>query len=348
MKNSTILYNVPKVSYGTIGCTPYPLCLQACSEYLGTPVSYSQIMGESGAAFRLVWDTVCWNGGNVDTSHTFDQPEKIYQLGLKAIGRDYKMLERTSKTKKQEFIDFIRQEIDFGNPVIALGIIGPPEACILTGYDDNGNTLIGWNFFQDYPEYQSTIDFEENGYFRTKNWWENPDTKGLFATSVKNTTSFTTREVLENAIEALQGRMYKTYAKGTLAYDAWKQALLCEQDWPDPAVYPLLVERMMCHGDAMDCLSEGRWNAAQYLRNLAEKYPVQAEKLTAAALEFESVSSIISKEMVPVLGGFERGEKQIRQLAKPETRQLFGVLIDRMKTHDEQALAYMRELIDTF
>lgn len=49
--------------------------------------------------------------------------------------------------KKAEFIDFIKKQIDKGYPCIALGIIGPPEACILTGYKDNGNILLRWNFF---------------------------------------------------------------------------------------------------------------------------------------------------------------------------------------------------------
>ncbi len=105
---------------------------------------------------------------------------------------------------------------------------------------------------------------------------------------------------------------------------------------------------MMCHGDAMDCLSDGRWNAAKYLQGLAGKYPKQAERLNAIAFEFESITEIISKEMIPVLGGWQRGEKQIRRLAKLETRQLFAELIDRMKAHDQQALTYIQELVDEF
>lgn len=348
MENMAILYGVPKVSYHTEGCTPFPNCIRACAEYLGVPVNYAQAMAESGAAFRLVWDTSCWNGGNVDARLAFDHPAKTFQCGLRVMGRDFKMLSRTKETKKEDFIDFIRSEIDSGNPVIALGIIGPPEACVITGYRDGGNTLLGWNCFQEYPEYQADLQFEENGYFITKTWWENPDTKAVFATGTQTVPSFTPKEVLQNAVEALEGRMCGTYAKGVLAYDAWKNALLNDHDFPSDAIFPVLVERMMCHGDAIDCLTDGRWNGAKYLRALAEKYPMHAEKLNAAALEFESVTAVISKEMIPALGGWERGEKQMRRLAKPETRQLFAELIDRMKAHDEQALIYIRELVENF
>lgn len=37
-------------------------------------------------------------------------------------------------------------------PVIAIGVVGPPEPCIVAGYDKGGEVLIGWSFFQDRPE----------------------------------------------------------------------------------------------------------------------------------------------------------------------------------------------------
>lgn len=185
METMAILYGVPKVAYGAEGCTPFPLCIKSCAEYLGIPVTYTQAMAESGAAFRLVWDTACWNGGNVDSILSFDDPAKLFSCGLRVIERSLKMLPRTQETQKEDFITFIRSEIDTGNPVIALGIIGPPEACVITGYRDNGNVLTGWNVFQEYPEYQASVQFEKNGYFITDAWWENPDTCALFATGTE-------------------------------------------------------------------------------------------------------------------------------------------------------------------
>lgn len=347
-QNTAILYGVPKVAYGQDGCTPFPMCVHSCAKYLGIPMDYTQAMAESGAAFRLAWDTACWNGGNVDAVFAFDQPDKVFVCGMHAMGRSLKMLERRPETKKEEFIDFIRAEIDAGNPVIALGIIGPPEACVIAGYRDGGDTLLGWNVFQEYPENQSTVQFEQNGYFITKSWWENPETQGLMATGTDPLPPLSPKEILQNAAEALGGRMCGTYAKGILAYDAWKNAILNDADFPSGAVFPLLIERMMCHGDAMDCLSDGRYHAALYLRRMAEKHPAQAEKLNAAAGEFEHVTKIIWEEMIPVLGGWERGEHQVRQLAEPENRRLFAAQIDRMKAHDERAYACLCELAEEF
>ena len=200
--------------------------------------------------------------------------------------------------------------------------------------------------FQEYPEYQTQVQFEQNGYFITKSWWENPLTHALIATGADALPPFSPKEALQNAAEVLRGRMCATRAKGILAYDAWKDALLRESEFPRDAVFPVLVERMMCHGDAMDCLSDGRHHAAKYLRRLAEKCPAQAEKLNKTAREFEHITEIIWKEMIPVLGGWGRGEKQLRQLAEPENRRLFAAQIDRMKVHDQRAYTCLCELAE--
>ena len=309
-------------------------------------MDYTRAMAESGAAFRLAWNTACWDGGNVDAVFTFDDPAMVFRCGMRAMERELKFLGRTPETKKEDFTDFIRREIDAGNPVIALGVIGPPEACVITGYREGGNVLMGWNVFQEYPEYQASVRFEKNGYFITADWWENPDTTALIATGTESLPPLTPGEALRNAAQALEGRMCGTYAKGTLAYDAWKDALLRDQDFPPDAVFPLLVERMMCHGDAMDCLSDGRFNAAKYLRRLAEQSPAMAPGLNAAAGELERIPEIIWKEMIPVLGGWERGEAQTRQLAKAENRRLFAGQIERMKAHDGRAYGLIRELAE--
>ena len=163
-QDNTILYGVPKVAYGQDGCTPFPMCVYSCAKYLGLCVDYIRAMAESGAAFRLAWNTACWDGGNVDAAFTFDDPTKVFRCGMRAMERGFKFLGRTPETKKEDFMDFIRREIDAGNPVIALGIIGPPEACVIAGYREGGKVLMGWNVFQEYPEYQANVRFEKNGY----------------------------------------------------------------------------------------------------------------------------------------------------------------------------------------
>lgn len=197
----TVLYGVPKVGYGVYGCTPLPICLKAAANYLGEDVDYDFAMVASGAAFRLTWDETCWNCGNVDVLLAFDDPILPFKNGVEALGREFALLARENRLTrsdpakyssvragagKDDFIQFIKAQIDGGHPVIGLGFIGPPEACLITGYRDEGNTLLGWNFFQDSPEFAAGVRKDESGYFITDAWWENAETVAAISMGKKN------------------------------------------------------------------------------------------------------------------------------------------------------------------
>lgn len=158
IQDNVILYGIQKVGFGAYGSgTPYPICIKAVSEYLGDDISYPYIMAATGAAFRLVWNTKQWDLSNVDIYHTFKESDEVYKLGGKVLGREFSFLGRGENTKKEEFLAFIRKHLAEGYPCIALGIIGPPEPCIIAGYKKNGNSLLGWNFFQDDAEFAKDI-----------------------------------------------------------------------------------------------------------------------------------------------------------------------------------------------
>ena len=344
MSEQTILLGVPKVEYGENGVTPFPMCLKSCANYLGMDVDYDYVMAASGAAFRLTWNKTSWDGGNVDTRFTFDHPTKIFQCGIESLGCEYNLIGRSPKTKKSEFINFIKAKIDSGIPVIACGIIGPPEACIITGYRDGGETLLGWNFFQDNPEFAGGVTFDESGYFITDKWWENPDTNAVMSLGETTKKRFTTKIILENAIEIMTGRIAGDYAKGITAYDTWAEAILKDSEFPQNAILPILAERLMCHGDAMDCIADGRHNAAKYIKSLIAIYPAHQEQLKEVAILFENVSGIFGK-MTEVLGGWQRGESEMRMFGKSQVRKQLAEIIIDAKNADEKALGIIKELV---
>jgi len=355
---SVVLYGVPKVCYGAFGgCTPYPIALKAVANYMGIDLDYEDAIVICGAAFRLVWDTTEWNGGNVDVLLAFDEPSTVFRSGVEALGHEFELLGRdgtasaaepekyameNTASQKDAFIAFIRERIDKGVPVIALGIIGPPEACVITGYRDGGQTLLGWNCFQDSPEFASSVAIDESGYFVTSSWWEIKDTTAVMAMGEKTGGPQPLKAIIERGIMALEGRQSGKYAKGIAAYDAWKKAILDERQFSEDMVVPLQIERLMCQGDGMDCLSDGRTNAYKYFHKLAEKRPEQP--LYGRLAEQFAACAAGADKMYRTLGGWERGEAQIKALMKPEIRKRLGELIDECKAADEKALALMKEL----
>lgn len=324
---------------------------------MGIDLDYEDAIVQCGAAFRLVWDTTEWNGGNVDVLLAFDEPVTVFKSGIEALGCKFEMLGRDGSAKtaepekfamaddserKTDFIAFIKDSIDKGVPVIALGIIGPPEACVITGYRDNGQTLMGWNCFQDSPEFASNVTFDESGYFVTSSWWENRDTVAVMSIGEKTNEPQPLKTIIERAIIALSGRQYEKYAKGIFAYDAWKKAILDESQFSEDMVIPLQVERLMCQGDGMDCLADGRKNAEKYFKKLADKKPEQP--LLGLIAEQFAASATAAHKMYETLGGWERGEAQMKALMKPDIRKRLGELIDDCKAADEKALVLLKNL----
>jgi AraC-like DNA-binding protein len=141
-EQSCILYGVPKVAYSFEGCTPFCVALKACLNYMGQNIDYTYIMAITGAAFRLRWNTHCWDGGNVDIMNIYEDRYEAFKRIFRAAGRSYRILKREN-SDKEGFKQFIKSEIDEGRPVIAFGIIGPSEACLITGYQNNGEKLLG-------------------------------------------------------------------------------------------------------------------------------------------------------------------------------------------------------------
>lgn len=350
MDNEKILHGVPRAHYGAFGgITPFPICLKAVSDYLGDELDYTFAIVACGGAFRFAWDTMEWNPGNVDIHLTYSDPEKAYRNGVTALGREFKMLWRSGiegngypqSGQKEDFMAFIREQIDAGKPVISLGPIGPAEAGIITGYRNGGNTLLGWSMFQ-----WNEKTFNEDGYFTTDKWWDEGDFFGVMSLGDVAAPCFTEKQILKNAISALEGRQEGSHDKGISAYGAWKKALLSagENDFALTCGGDHLV--MMCQGDATDCLMDGRKNACKYFEGLAEENPEQPLHAQIAE-QFGIVAAMIHEKIYGVLGGYERGPEQIKKLEQPETRNKIGEYIDEMKTADEKALVLMKELLST-
>ena len=343
MDSEKILCGVPRVYYGAYGgITPFPICLKSVSDYLGDKLDYTYAIVASGCAFRLAWDTTEWNGGNVDIMLANSDPEAPFRNGVTALGRTFKMLWREAvginpgTGKRDDFIAFVKEQIDAGKPVISLGPIGPPEAGIITGYRDGGETLLGWSFFQ--------WDNDEK-YFETGKWWDEGDFWGVMSLGDIVAPRFGTKQIVANAIATLAGRQEGKYAKGIAAYDAWKNALRNAEEKAFEAI-PGWGQSLaiMCQGDATDCLIDGRKNAHMFFQGCAEENPGQ-RLYAAIAEQFGSVATVIHTKIYDVLGGYERGPAQEQALKLPENREKICACIDEMKAADEKALAFMKALL---
>lgn len=350
-EDSMVLYGVPKVTYfkdKEFEVTPFISSLRACLTYKGEEVSYARLLCGSGAAFRLLWNTHEWDGGNVDILVMRSDPFEPLKRAFAAAGRTFTLLPKAMDlSNKVEFIQLIKREIDAGRPLIGFGIIGPPEACVITGYRENGEVLLGWNFFQDMPEWKGSHETEECGYFIRRNWYEHSETVALMAvgepTEAVDEKDFL-KETLKLAVEVMETPEVGPRAAGFAAFQEWAKAIGNDREFTDNTLLPVLFTRLMCQTDAFTMVAEGRAYAGWFMKQEAEKFPEYSARLMEISGLFKREHET-AFEMPRYHGGLQMGEYQAKELAKKENRIKIIELIDRALELDRRAAECIRRLL---
>lgn len=362
--DGAVLHGVPRVSYfgNPPELTPFIASLKTVMQYTGvTDIPYPHYHCVAGSAFRLMWNTACWDGGNVDILVMDEDPVRPLLRAVGAAGRRCRMLfkETVNETHfqgrlklrpgvdyggKDEFVSLIRKRIDSGVPVVAFGVMGPPEACVVTGYRDGGETLLGWNFFQDMPEMAGAVEKTGEGYFVRRGWFEHRETIGVIAIDDGGEAPdlrAAVRDALENGADILSPRRVGTHAGGLDAFDAWAGALRSKSEFPENAPMPLLFERLMCQTDAHTMVAEGRSYAHGWLEHMAKQYPEAAEPMGKAASLFDRAHRTVW-EMWELIGGLGMGEKQAANMGRADIREKLICRIGKLRQYDEQAVPHLR------
>lgn len=135
---------------------------------LGENLTYDYVCAISGSAFRTsfsVPSTMDWNHGNY---HVINAPI--------IIGHTFKMLGYKISHRIRDDYEadkkVIKESIDKGIPVISLeGVINCSDACVISGYDNNCNVLLGYSPFM-YMEEDHNEAHDDTGYFRKSNWYD--------------------------------------------------------------------------------------------------------------------------------------------------------------------------------
>ncbi|MGC9346818.1 MAG: hypothetical protein ACP5JG_01660, partial [Anaerolineae bacterium] len=316
--------------------------LQACMDYLDEMYTYTYILGMSGAAFRLMWNSKKWDGGNVDIVFMAEDWEEPFRRAFQALGYHYKTLER-GESDRTAFRDAIIESIsEQAHPVLAFGVMGPPEICIVTGYDDDGDTLIGWNFFQEDPEAFPEQTFEDNGMFRKSNW--RADTPGLILIAEKRSRppqKTLDRKALAWALDVVRTPQVGEYYGGLRAYEAWAEWMQRDADFPDDLA--VLAERKMVHYDAMAMVSE-RARAADFLRSMADRHRAVAGPLRAALACYEKEHELL-EPMHEATQGFMAEPEEARRLIDADARAKIAELVLQARKLDAEAADHIERAL---
>lgn len=194
----------------------------------GEKPGYDYVCAVSGSAFRTSFSAAGWNHGNY---HVINAP-CIIEHTFKMLG--YKI---THHTKSDDDADkkLIRDSIDKGIPVITIeGVINCSDACIISGYDHDGDVLLGYSPFMYIPD-DHNEPHDETGYFRKSGWHKSENliiitidekcdklnSDGIFIETLKTAVHLIKSETLVNGQH-----------NGIAAHKAFANALL-NYDWDD-------------------------------------------------------------------------------------------------------------------
>ncbi len=374
LPDRVVLENVPRVGFyfdvnvypewqgHTPEDVPFPSCLRACLECLGEDfgtkvisahgstwqlgLGYTYLMGTSGCAFRLSWRPG-WHPDNSAVESMSDDPEAPMRRAFESVGYNYEIVQKEEgRDNEGYFRRRIIETIGGGRrPLLARGVVGPPEDCVIAGYDDGGDILIGWSFFQNMPQFSAGVEMEPSGQFRKRDWFA--DTQSLIVVGTKGREpprSDVCREALAWALEVTRTPLTcGDRHNGLAAYAAWAGELLCDEDFTSNDI-DVLRHRFMVHHDAVSTVAEGRWYGAQFLRLAAEAVPHMARELEQAAACYEAEHDLMWK-VWNLTGGPGWSDPQVMKLTEPAVRRAVISCIHESGDKDAEAADHIEKAL---
>ena len=374
MGNRRVLEGVPKVAFAPIHdgkweFTPYPSCLKSVLGFLGHPIPYHSLLGSSGAAFRLMWHTQKWEPGAVDIVFMDPDPTAPMRRALDFAGCDYEMLFNSTvkwdeltpdavraclspvfEDCEEAFRERIVASIDAGKPLISFGVVGPPEASIIAGYD--GEFLIGWSMFQEHldPAHDISEDsdegphgYEESGYFRRRDWFRR--LHGIIL--LKEQHAVYLEEEYRKALKLIPGIVTNEkvgeFYNGQRAYREYIDKILDDSEFEGVADEGLGLRKIV-HYDAMTMIAE-REGGALFVRDMARHPAFEQARadLQAASDAFLSANQEMHGWWKVVGEIWSDEAAQVKATADPGVRRAFAPYIERSMAADRKAVDLLTE-----
>jgi len=205
-----------------------PACMASLMEYIGEDVRwqtihehnsdyrkrslYDAILTATGMAFGILWDKEqC--PSSFDLTQVNEHNDTI-RFAFDYVGYDCEIADKADYSFN-EMKNLITQSIDEGRPVLAFGVVGPPECSIVCGYDNGGDILFGWSHFQSHNK----DDCESNGMFRKSGWYD--DIWKIVLCKDKKEPKNELKDIIKRGIAISTADNLNGYYAGAAAYDAW-------------------------------------------------------------------------------------------------------------------------------
>ncbi|MBQ4574632.1 MAG: helix-turn-helix transcriptional regulator [Clostridia bacterium] len=229
---------------------------------------FHEVMHVTGIAYGFMWRTERRN--LVEELWRMSDLSEIVDCAMRYAGRNYHWLTCDNSTR-EDMRKMLVWSIDHGHPVVMEWAGGIPEYSIITGYDENGNTITGYTYCE---ECASSRD--PDGKFRVPTRWdEDTEDFRMLIIGDKTDPTFTDRDSIIHALRVLDAESAADKSEimqGTLAGETALQAWLDACDTPENALNNMLVSDMYTYGLEMNSIYTQK-AVMPYFRKLGEKSP---------------------------------------------------------------------------
>lgn len=285
-------------------------CLELLLDAAGQPVSYDELMGISGIAFRAQFRVDRWDVGNSDPLVGEDcLPSLFAALGWQ---HDVWVVRRDELAEADALRRAVKSSVDAEMPVLAANIIPPEDWGIITGYRGDGSWLCR-SYNGDAQKTDKPAQGWPSGVVILTRRVGSPDFKAAHQNSIRR------------AVDLWDKRRTDDFAMGSRAFDEWCRSL-------KSAMTP---DYMHANFWTYIGLIDARAAAGRYLRLIAPEFGPQEKDLIMAAEWYEKEVRLLLRGLKDVPSA--RALRDTMPPAKMRTRQ-----IDTLK----QAQVYEKNAID--
>jgi len=335
--------------------TPEDFCLPACltcvAKAIGLNVGccvtedgwkqrrlYFDLLAWTGMGFGILWQDVDGSLSCLDLSRVNDTHDHTIERGCAGIGcvpEIRKSSPSAAGALKRRIVD----SIDHGMPVLAFGLVEEPECGIVCGYQDDGNELVAWDFFQK----QHRCEEFANGMAVVRDWtkaWKFVFLERKPGPQPDLRTPEMLRACIAHGVEVMKRKESQGFKAGQAAYAAWKEYVLA-----DDLSESMLRKRHLLHHYLVRCLAEARAYTGFYLTGQAEPVPDEPPEIAAGRVFL----AIYDKcwEIWGILGECSTPMKELAaQFVKREKRRRIAGCIDEIARLDLAALKLLKESLE--
>jgi len=337
-RGKVYIENVRKVSWDTGEMCEFASCLVSALGSCGGNIAYHFVMGTSGVAFRFTLNPREWDFTNYSIRNIEPDAYAPIRKAFVSAGYTYTLCEAGSVQKDSALI---MDSIDRGIPILAFRVVGPSDCCVITGYDNSGQVLLGWSTFQDIID-DHDIPHDSTGYFRKPDWHEHLPGYILIGSQVRRPNlRVIYLDALKEAVHLMRTTDMKPKATGLNGLQTWAEEM------NEPKFFPIeqpdvIGQRYVSAAINMTMLRD-HCTAELFLQQAATDFPEFQPELSRAIACYREVRCVRDSMDQMISDNFS--ESAMKAIRDPAVRREYADAILEIRDAEEEAAFQFEHLL---